>query len=128
LIGGSIGRRAAAAWNIRNSRRRREFVFVVRTRRRAIMDNGAISDVDDLRSNFNQLRTDFSNLTKTVSDISERRAAAGAEKLRSFAAEANSLKDAGLESATRHVVEHPVSSLLVAFSAGLLLGKLADRR
>lgn len=92
------------------------------------MDNGAISDVDDLRSNFNQLRTDFSNLTKTVSDISERRAAAGAEQLRVVAAEANSLKDAALESATRQVVEHPVSSLLVAFSAGLLLGKLADRR
>jgi ElaB/YqjD/DUF883 family membrane-anchored ribosome-binding protein len=92
------------------------------------VDNGAISDIDDLRSNFNQLRTDFSHLTKTVSDISERRAAAGVERLRGVAAEANALKDAGLESATRQIGEHPVSSLLVAFSAGLLLGKLVDRR
>jgi ElaB/YqjD/DUF883 family membrane-anchored ribosome-binding protein len=93
-----------------------------------MMDNGAISDIDDLRSNFNRLRTDFSDLTKTVSDISERRAAAGAERLRIAAAEANSLKDVGLEAAAKHIAAHPISSLLVALSAGLLLGKLVDRR
>jgi ElaB/YqjD/DUF883 family membrane-anchored ribosome-binding protein len=102
-------------------------------------DYGATTDSADLRSDFNRLRADLASLTKTVGDISQRRAAAGAdtlewagdyanESLQAVAAKAGSLRNAGLEATARQVAGHPLSSLLIAFSAGLLAGKLADRR
>jgi ElaB/YqjD/DUF883 family membrane-anchored ribosome-binding protein len=102
-------------------------------------DYGATSESADLRNDFNRLRADLSTLTKTVSDISQRRAAAGAESvgwagdyaaesLQAVAAKAGSLRDAGLAATRDQVVGHPVSSMLIAFSVGLLAGKLADRR
>lgn len=102
-------------------------------------DYGVTSESADLRSDFNRLRADFSTLTKTVSDISQRRAAAGAdsvgwagdyatEGLQAVAATAGSLRDAGLAATSRQVAGHPLSSLLIAFSVGLLAGKLTDRR
>jgi ElaB/YqjD/DUF883 family membrane-anchored ribosome-binding protein len=96
-------------------------------------------EIETLQSDFSQLRADIQTLTKTIGDISRRRAEEGvvnlkdvgnrtAERVRAAAASASSMKDAGLAAAERQVVEHPVTSLLVAFAAGLMLGKLVERR
>jgi ElaB/YqjD/DUF883 family membrane-anchored ribosome-binding protein len=97
------------------------------------------NEIETLQSDFGQLRADLQTLTKTIGDISRRRAEESvvnlkdvgnraAERVRAAAASANSMKDAGLAAAERQVVEHPVSSLLVAFAAGMILGKLVERR
>jgi ElaB/YqjD/DUF883 family membrane-anchored ribosome-binding protein len=102
-------------------------------------ESSVTKDIEALQADFSRLRGDLAALTKTIGEQSKRRAANGAENLkemgnraagqvRAMAAEANALKDAGLEATARQVSEHPVSSLLIAFAAGVLLGKLVDRR
>jgi ElaB/YqjD/DUF883 family membrane-anchored ribosome-binding protein len=99
----------------------------------------AHDDVKALRADFSKLQTDIQNLTKTIGDISRHRVEDGietvkqtgnraAERMRAAASEANSIKDAGLAAAERQVIDHPVTSLLAAFAAGLVVGKLVDRR
>ena len=102
-------------------------------------ESSVTKDFEALRADFTRLRGDIAALTQTIGEVSQRRAVNGAENLkqmgnraadqvRAMAAEANALKAAGLEATVRQVSEHPVSSLLVAFAAGVLLGKLVDRR
>jgi ElaB/YqjD/DUF883 family membrane-anchored ribosome-binding protein len=92
-----------------------------------------------LQADFSQLRSDLLALTKSIGDITRRRAEEGVESLketgnraadrvRAAASDANAFKDAGLAAAEQHVVEHPISSLMVAFAAGMILGKLVERR
>ena len=103
----------------------------------------AATNVNDeiaaLQASFGQLRTDLVALTTSIGEISRQRADDGveslkqtgnyaAERMRAAASGANSLKDAGLAAAERQVVEHPVSSLLVAFAAGMIIGKVVERR
>jgi ElaB/YqjD/DUF883 family membrane-anchored ribosome-binding protein len=96
-------------------------------------------DVAQLQADFSQLRSDIVALTKSIADLTKRRAedsveslkAAGnqaADRVRAAAAEANAYKDARIAAAEAHVVEHPISSVLIAFTAGMILGKLVERR
>jgi|SRR5580658_995804 ElaB/YqjD/DUF883 family membrane-anchored ribosome-binding protein len=97
------------------------------------------ADIETLQANFNQLRTDLQNLTSSIGEISRQRVEQGveslrqtgnraAERVREVAADASSLKDAGLAAAERQVAEHPITSLLAAFAAGMMVGKLVERR
>jgi ElaB/YqjD/DUF883 family membrane-anchored ribosome-binding protein len=92
-----------------------------------------------LQADFGQLRTDLVALTKVLGELSKRRAEESvvslqqvgnqaADRVRAAAAEAVSLGDAGIAATERHVAEHPISSLLVAFASGLVFGKLVEKR
>jgi ElaB/YqjD/DUF883 family membrane-anchored ribosome-binding protein len=92
-----------------------------------------------LQTDFGQLRADLVALTKAIAELSKRRAENGVEglkqagseaasRMRAAATEAASLKDAGLAATERHVAQHPISSLIVAFAAGLVFGRVVEKR
>jgi len=96
-------------------------------------------EVAALQADFSQLRNDLLALTKSIGDLTKRRAEdsveslkqtgnRAAERVRAAASDATAFKDASLAAAEQHVVEHPISSLVVAFAAGMILGKLVERR
>jgi ElaB/YqjD/DUF883 family membrane-anchored ribosome-binding protein len=96
-------------------------------------------DIAALQADFGQLRNDLLALTKSLADMTRRRAEEGvdslkqtsnraAEQVRAAAAQASAYKDDKLAQAEQHVVEHPISSVLIAFTAGMILGKLVERR
>jgi ElaB/YqjD/DUF883 family membrane-anchored ribosome-binding protein len=102
-------------------------------------DNDVQQEIEALRADFGQLRTDLLTLTKSIGELSKRHAEDGveslrqtgaraAERVRAAAADATAAKDAGLAAAEQHIAEHPISSLVVAFAAGMMLGKMATRR
>src|ERR1700722_1378970 len=84
-------------------------------RRSTMAEANTKHEIETLQSDFSQLRADLQTLTKTIGDISRRRAEEGvvslkdvgtrtAERVRAAAASANSMKDAGLAAAERQVV------------------------
>ncbi|MEA2754389.1 MAG: hypothetical protein QOJ54_678 [Aliidongia sp.] len=102
-------------------------------------DTRISSEMETLQDNFKQLRSDFQDLSQTIGEISRHRVEDGIETLRQTsgratermrvaAADANAYKDATLAAAEKQVMEHPVSSLVIAFAAGMMLGKLVERR
>jgi len=104
------------------------------------MADGDVSpEIAALQADFGQLRTDLVALTKAIADLTKRRAEEGvetlkqagnraAERVSAAAAEANAYKDDRIAAAEAHVAEHPISSVLIAFTAGMILGKLVERR
>jgi ElaB/YqjD/DUF883 family membrane-anchored ribosome-binding protein len=97
------------------------------------------SEMEALQENFKQLRSDFQDLSKTIGDISRQRVENGietlrhtggraTERVRAAAADASSFRDATLAAAEKQVADHPVSSLMIAFAAGMMIGKLVERR
>jgi ElaB/YqjD/DUF883 family membrane-anchored ribosome-binding protein len=97
------------------------------------------AQITALQTDFGQLRTDLVTLTKVIGELSKRRAEESVENLkqagnqaadrvRAAAAEAAAFGDAGIAATERHVAEHPISSLLVAFAAGLVFGKIVEKR
>jgi ElaB/YqjD/DUF883 family membrane-anchored ribosome-binding protein len=102
-------------------------------------ETGVSNEMATLQENFKQLRSDFQDLSQTIGEISRHHLEDGfetlrqtsgraTERMRDAAADANVFKDATLAAAEKQVMEHPVSSLMIAFAAGMMLGKLVERR
>ncbi|EKV30527.1 hypothetical protein C882_4486 [Caenispirillum salinarum AK4] len=98
----------------------------------------AESDVDRLKSDMDALRKDFAALTESLKDVSTARGRSYAERARATAddyqhraqataEEYQARARAGLEQAQATIEERPMTSVLVAFGIGLLLGKILDR-
>jgi len=97
------------------------------------------NEMEALQENFKQLRSDFQELSKTIGEISRHRVEDGIEtlrqtggratnRMRTAAADATNFKDATLAAAEKQVTEHPMSSMMIAFAAGMMIGKLVERR
>jgi len=102
-------------------------------------DGDVNQEIAALQADFGQLRNDILALTKSIGELTKRRAEEGveslkqtgnraAERVRAAAADVNAYKDDKIAAAEQHVVEHPISSVLIAFTAGMILGKLVERR
>jgi ElaB/YqjD/DUF883 family membrane-anchored ribosome-binding protein len=86
------------------------------------------SDYETLRKELDQVRSDISALTSTLKDIAADQGTAAYETLRQSAqkAQEQAAKTAG---ALGHEIgERPFTSVLSAFSVGLLVGMLFSRR
>jgi ElaB/YqjD/DUF883 family membrane-anchored ribosome-binding protein len=86
------------------------------------------ADLEDLKRDFTQLRADVVNLFthafgvgKSGADALEHRAADAMEHLKHRMAELRERSQSKIE-------EHPISSALIAFGAGLVAGTLFRRR
>ena len=96
-------------------------------------------DTDAVRDDLNALRSDIASLAATVKELMvgkarEASSAAGEnlDELRDRVEQmAEQLRDRGRaasEKLQRQVEERPLTSLLVAFAAGLVISRLLDRR
>jgi ElaB/YqjD/DUF883 family membrane-anchored ribosome-binding protein len=79
---------------------------------------------DDLRADLEQLRDDMGAMMKTVSRMANNGQKEGLEKLKSASTVAADQARQGVEVAEQSISQNPFTSVLVAFGAGLLIGKL----
>lgn len=107
-------------------------------------------DFDNIREDISRLRTDLSELSKQVKDrgtgyarvttdrilasIGKELEELGEDKdrvLKKLHAELENAQEVGrqkVETVEQRIQENPLKSLLIAFTAGLFLGKLFDRK
>lgn len=78
-------------------------------------------DIDALRSDFAALQSDLQALTRTLARRARTAAADTADDLLARGRD-------GVAAVEGQVAERPLASLLIAFGAGVALGKLLDRR
>jgi ElaB/YqjD/DUF883 family membrane-anchored ribosome-binding protein len=77
-------------------------------------------DIDALRGDFASLQADLQTLTKTLARRAKSAASDTADDLLARGRD-------GMAAVEGHVAERPLASLLIAFGAGVALGKLLDR-
>ena len=82
---------------------------------------------DDLKADFDQLRDDMSALMKTVSRLADNGQRESVAKIKQAGHLATDRARQGVELAENTVVQNPLTSVLVAFGSGLLIGKLIKR-
>jgi ElaB/YqjD/DUF883 family membrane-anchored ribosome-binding protein len=82
---------------------------------------------EDLQADFEQLREDMSALMKTVTRMADNGQREGLAKIKQAGAAATDRARHGIESAENTIVQNPLTSVLVAFGGGLLIGKLLSR-
>ncbi|MCE3258059.1 MAG: hypothetical protein K0Q64_2142 [Nitrobacter vulgaris] len=82
---------------------------------------------DDLQADFDQLREDMAALMKTVSRMADNGQREGLAKIKNVGTAATDSARQGLEKAESTIVQNPLTSVLIAFGSGLLIGKLFSR-
>ena len=82
---------------------------------------------DDLQADFDQLREDMAALMKTVSRMADNGQRESLAKIKQAGSAATDRARQGLETAEGTIVQNPLTSVLVAFGGGLLIGKLLSR-
>lgn len=85
------------------------------------------NDVEDLKAEFANLRSDVSELTETVRHMSSEKAERGRERLRQTAARSRAQARETVETVETGISERPLTSIATAFGAGFVIGKLLDR-
>ena len=78
-------------------------------------------ELDALRADFDRLRHDIAGIAKAIG----RNGAKAVDDLTDTAVERG--RD-GVAAIERQISERPMATVMVAFSAGMLLGKFLDRR
>lgn len=97
------------------------------------MANEAINkEMEQLRNDMAGLRSDLSSLVETVRDLSQEKGQAAYQRAKARVRDTGDYVQEELsdmhESIGRQVEERPMTSLLVTFGAGFLVGMLLDRR
>jgi len=88
----------------------------------------ADTDYETLRKELDQLRSDISGLTRTLKDIAADETTATYEKVRQTAQRAQEQAAQTVGSVGQEIGERPFTSVLSAFSVGLVIGMLFSRR
>ncbi|KZD09657.1 DUF883 family protein [Oceanibaculum pacificum] len=102
------------------------------------MANSQPAEIDAIKADLAALRKDIASLTKTVGEtasasVDEKTAqlrekvATMREEIERMAGTAKVRGQEGVAAVERHIEDKPLQSMLIAFGAGLLLGKLFDR-
>jgi ElaB/YqjD/DUF883 family membrane-anchored ribosome-binding protein len=99
-------------------------------------------ELDTLRADLGKIREDIAALTRTLSDAAAAEAKAGGarlneaahaaartarERAQHFADSARTHSEEGLAALEDRIEQNPITSVLVAFGVGLVIGKLLDR-
>lgn len=101
-------------------------------------DSSVKAEFDSLRADFTQLRADLANLTKAIADLTAQKATdrfgdlkqAGEkvqQRLHKAVDDADSLRHSGVNALEQQINEHPLTTIALAFSVGLLIGTAARR-
>ncbi len=80
-----------------------------------------------LDKEFDVLKNDLGTLRDDVAGIARLLAKKGAAGVDSAVVNGRAKVEAGVGAVEGQVVAHPLTSLLVAFGAGILLGKISNR-
>lgn len=83
-------------------------------------------DIDRLRSQVDMLREQISDLTDEAGHEAKRYRTRAMRRMRGAYGQARHYAHDAGDEVGRQVGRHPVASLLVAFAAGVALGKLLD--
>lgn len=84
-------------------------------------------DVEDLKSQFGELRSDVSRLTDTIKRLYGDSAEEGRESVREAAARSREQARQSVGALESEIGERPLTSIAAAFGAGFIIGKLLDR-
>lgn len=85
------------------------------------------SAAPDLEKDLAALRADFTRIKEDISRITQALGQRAAEKVDGAVEEAAVLGRAGIDTVEAKIHERPLTSILVAFGIGILIGKLVDR-
>ena len=80
-----------------------------------------------LDKEFDVLKNDLGTLRDDVAGIARLLAKKGAAEVDAAVVNGRAKVEAGIGAVEGQVVAHPLTSLLVAFGAGILLGKISNR-
>lgn len=84
-------------------------------------------DLKELRSELATLRSDFSEISKTLKRISGERYAEGRDKVNQGIERGRQQARDSLGEFEREIEARPLTSVAAAFGVGFVLGKLLDR-
>ena len=88
----------------------------------------AEADYDALRMELDQLRSDIAGLTRTLKDIGAGETGAAYEKVKQSAHKAQEQAAQTVGAVGHEIGERPFTSVITAFSVGLMLGMMFSRR
>lgn len=91
------------------------------------MATNSEKDIQELRDEMSKLRSDFTEISKTLRRISGERVEKGREKLRESAEWSRKRARDSLGDFEHEIEERPLTSIATAFGVGFILGKLLDR-
>jgi len=86
------------------------------------------ADLETLRREMGQMRTDFAKLSETLQNVVRHGGAEALDKLRHSTDRVKDEIKRGSEGLTHEIEERPVTAALVAFLGGVVLGALFGRR
>jgi len=91
------------------------------------MDEAVKSEVEALRADFKKISEDLKGLTKTITQLTAKQAAESVDELKQKRDQIETqLRQAAGDARTtleEQVREKPLNTLLIAFAAGLILGR-----
>jgi len=91
-------------------------------------NSNAEADYDKLKEDLSAVRADLASLTESLSAMAKAQGHEGVEALQGAAKQAQAQARNTADSVGQHIAERPLSSVLVAFGVGLLLGRLLNRQ
>lgn len=93
-----------------------------------VRDEATQKDIEALHAELGQLRKDMASMAGTLRDMASDFGASAYQRVRASASEARHRAERAAEEVSSTIEERPLTSLLVAFVVGLLLGTLFGRR
>lgn len=90
--------------------------------------NSSTNHADTVRDDLNTLREDVGKLAATLKELAADRKEEAYQTVRNGAKAAGKKVHETSEAASKVVVKRPLTSILVAFGVGMLLGNVVSRR
>lgn len=89
---------------------------------------GVDEEVAKLRKDMEQLRGDIGSLSEAFKDLGREKGRAAIDRARRTGEAARNEAQAWRERADKEIEENPLTSVLMSFGIGFLIGMLLDRR
>jgi ElaB/YqjD/DUF883 family membrane-anchored ribosome-binding protein len=85
-------------------------------------------EVTKLRKDMDQLRSDIGALTNSIKELGVQKGRAAINRARRTGTSLREEADAWRAKADHEIEEHPLTSVLMSFGIGFVIGMLLDRR
>ena len=93
-----------------------------------VVDSGTDDDIQALRTEFKNLRTDFAKITELLKDTAINRGSEAADKLRATAERGWNEAKSTAQTVIEEMEERPLATVAGVFVAGVLFGLLLGSR
>lgn len=84
-------------------------------------------DLEELRKEYASLKSDFAQMSETISNLASDGVAEGRRQVRTAARESRERGREAVSAVEHEIEERPMTSLAVALGVGFVLGKLLSR-